>query len=157
MGMADLKKAVSSANRQRLPPTSVSIEDFIEESNLYAMGQLHGNNMHVSAIYDKPIHSKDIAAIPAPLPVQPLRLITPLALELPLEVSLQDPQTLAKNRNATFSLSEDAIKQLSIMAGEQQQSKSKIIRQLIQAHYQLSPQQRAQLSAPYHGLNEELN
>ncbi|MBV7317130.1 hypothetical protein [Shewanella sp. NIFS-20-20] len=114
MGMADLKKTASSANRQQT--TAVSIDDFIDDATFYAMGTSQLTN-------------------PAP---SPLRLVEPV-----------NPLPSTQFRNATFSFSEQAITELAEMVQEEHQSKSKLLRQLIHAHYQLTAQQRATLEDKY--------
>ncbi|ARD23319.1 MULTISPECIES: hypothetical protein [Shewanella] len=113
MGLADLKKNVTPCNTMFEP--QMSVDDFIEAANLYAMGKQHSSSNSIENA-NKQAMEKLLALTEAnePLAKKP-----------------------APFKRATFTLSEDAINQLTLLSQSSHTAKSKLIRQLIQQHFSL--------------------
>ncbi|ABM00579.1 CopG family transcriptional regulator [Shewanella amazonensis] len=113
MGLADLKKnSTPSNNRLAL---AASIEDFIEGANLYAMGLPQQRGAVISLDNHR------------------------------LRQGAVKPQAKKRRpnfRKATFTLSEPAIAHLAEMASDCDVAKSKLVRFLIEHHYQLTTEER---------------
>ncbi|GGI68087.1 replication protein RepA [Shewanella gelidii] len=106
MALADLKKNVTSSNVAFIKP--VSLEDFIEDASRYAMGEAALASKH------SPIALTLVSAHQQPIHKTPNR----------------------KSKNATFSLNETVIQQLTELATHQGIAKSRLIRDLIEQEYQ---------------------
>lgn len=133
MGLSDLKKnAMSSSSLQH----SLSLDEFIESANLYAMGQslnkIKSNLGHkADATVTKTTDTTDMARSHSNV----------LSLhKQSLEIDVLFPakvETKTHYRKATFSLSEAAITHLATLAEESSISKSKLLRLLIEQHFDL--------------------
>lgn len=133
MGLSDLKKnAMSSSSLQH----SLSLDEFIEAANLYAMGQslnkIKSNLDHkADATVTKTTDTTDMARSHSNV----------LSLhKQSLETNVLFPakvETKTHYRKATFSLSEAAITHLATLAEESSISKSKLLRLLIEQHFDL--------------------
>lgn len=133
MGLSDLKKnAMSSSCLQH----SLSLDEFIEAANLYAMGQslnkIKSNLDHkADATVTKNTDTTDMARSHSNV----------LSLhKQSLEIDVLFPakvETKTHYRKATFSLSEAAITHLATLAEESSISKSKLLRLLIEQHFDL--------------------
>ena len=133
MGLSDLKKnAMSSSSLQH----SLSLDEFIEAANLYAMGQslnkIKSNLDHkADATVTKTTDTTDMARSHSNV----------LSLhKQSLEIDVLFPakvETKTHYRKATFSLSEAAITHLATLAEESTISKSKLLRLLIEQHFDL--------------------
>ena len=145
MGLSDLKKnAMSSSSLQH----SLSLDEFIEAANLYAMGQslnkIKSNLDHkADATVTKTTDTTDMARSHSNvLSLHKQSLETDVLFPAKVE-------TKTHYRKATFSLSEAAITHLATLAEESSISKSKLLRLLIEQHFdrpialrQLQEQQR---------------
>ena len=123
MGLADLKKNVTPCKSQFSP--QMSVDDFIEAANLYAMGKQPSNKTQDDS------NKKAMEQL--------------LALTQANEPLNETSQSTAKPqpfRRATFTLSEVAIEQLTALSLSSHTAKSKLIRQLIQQHFLLSEQEQ---------------
>lgn len=139
MGLSDLKKnAMSSSSLQH----SLSLDEFIEATNLYAMGQ------SLNKIKSNLDHKAD-TTVTKNTDTQANHITTDMArshsnvLSLhkqSLETDVLFPakvETKTHYRKATFSLSEAAITHLATLAEESSISKSKLLRLLIEQHFDL--------------------
>lgn len=133
MGLSDLKKnAMSSSNLQH----SLSLDEFIEAANLYAMGQslnkIKSNLDHkADATVTKTTDTTDMARSHSNvLSLHKQSLETDVLFPAKVE-------TKTHYRKATFSLSEAAITHLATLAEESTISKSKLLRLLIEQHFDL--------------------
>ena len=133
MGLSDLKKnAMSSSSLQH----SLSLDEFIEAANLYAMGQslnkLKSNLDHkADATVTKTTDTTDMARSHSNvLSLHKQSLETDVLFPAKVE-------TKTHYRKATFSLSEAAITHLATLAEESSISKSKLLRLLIEQHFDL--------------------
>lgn len=133
MGLSDLKKnAMSSSSLQH----SLSLDEFIEAANLYAMGQslnkLKSNLDHkADATVTKTTDTTDMARSHSNvLSLHKQSLETDVLFPAKVE-------TKTHYRKATFSLSEAAITHLATLAEESTISKSKLLRRLIEQHFDL--------------------
>ncbi|GIU50681.1 MULTISPECIES: CopG family transcriptional regulator [Shewanella] len=125
MGLADLKKNVTPCKSQFSP--QMSVDDFIEAANLYAMGKQPNNRTQDDS--NKKAMEQLLALTQA---------------NEPLNETSQSTGKSQPFRRATFTLSEAAIEQLTALSLSSHSAKSKLIRQLIQQHFLLSePEQRA--------------
>ena len=118
MGLADLKKNVTPCKSQFSP--QMSVDDFIEAANLYAMGKPNANE-RTQLDSNKQAMEQLFALTEA---------------NEPLNVKTKP------FRRATFTLSENAIEQLSELSQSSHTAKSKLIRQLIQQHFSLPEQEQ---------------
>jgi len=133
MGLSDLKKnAMSSSSLQH----SLSLDEFIEAANLYAMGQslnkIKSNLDHkADATVTKTTDTTDMARSHSNvLSLHKQSLETDVLFPAKVE-------TKTHYRKATFSLSEAAITHLATLAEESSISKSKLLRLLIEQHFDL--------------------
>jgi hypothetical protein len=133
MGLSDLKKnAMSSSSLQH----SLSLDEFIEAANLYAMGQslnkIKSNLDHkADATVTKITDTTDMARSHSNvLSLHKQSLETDVLFPAKVE-------TKTHYRKATFSLSEAAITHLATLAEESSISKSKLLRLLIEQHFDL--------------------
>ncbi|MCU7963358.1 CopG family transcriptional regulator [Shewanella sp. SW32] len=133
MGLSDLKKnAMSSSSLQH----SLSLDEFIEAANLYAMGQslnkIKSNLDHkADATVTKTTDTIDMARSHSNvLSLHKQSLETDVLFPAKVE-------TKTHYRKATFSLSEAAITHLATLAEESTISKSKLLRLLIEQHFDL--------------------
>lgn len=133
MGLSDLKKnAMSSSSLQH----SLSLDEFIEAANLYAMGQslnkIKSNLDHkADATVTKNTDTTDMARSHSNvLSLHKQSLETDVLFPAKVE-------TKTHYRKATFSLSEAAITHLATLAEESTISKSKLLRLLIEQHFDL--------------------
>lgn len=133
MGLSDLKKnAMSSSSLQH----SLSLDEFIEAANLYAMGQslnkIKSNLDHkADATVTKTTDTTDMARSHSNvLSLHKQSLETDVLFPAKVE-------TKTHYRKATFSLSEAAITHLATLAEESTISKSKLLRLLIEQHFDL--------------------
>lgn len=133
MGLSDLKKnAMSSSSLQH----SLSLDEFIESANLYAMGQslnkIKSNLDHkADATVTKTTDTTDMAQSHSNvLSLHKQSLETDVLFPAKVE-------TKTHYRKATFSLSEAAITHLATLAEESSISKSKLLRLLIEQHFDL--------------------
>ncbi|WP_394129007.1 hypothetical protein [Shewanella maritima] len=144
MGLADLKKNVSSCNHnfQR----EMSVHEFIEAANLYAAGKatpISNNNDKITPIHAHPKHKACMSLVESKCENQ--QAISKL---LNTHSSLTSQQIQKKPfRRATFTLSEMAISQLQTLSQSSKTAKSKLIRQLINQHFALTPSQRSNINA----------
>jgi hypothetical protein len=113
MGLADLKKNSTRSNAQM--QLAMSIDDFIDGANRYAMGlpQQRGAVISLEELRHRGVANQ-----------------------------LAEPRRTPPFRKATFTLSESAIAHLAEMATDCDIAKSKLMRYLIEYHYQLSPEER---------------
>lgn len=133
MGLSDLKKnAMSSSSLQH----SLSLDEFIEAANLYAMGQslnkIKSNLDHkADTTVTKTTDTTDMARSHSNvLSLHKQSLETDVLFSAKVE-------TKTHYRKATFSLSEAAITHLATLAEESSISKSKLLRLLIEQHFDL--------------------
>ncbi|RBP81569.1 CopG family transcriptional regulator /plasmid segregation centromere-binding protein ParG [Shewanella putrefaciens] len=133
MGLSDLKKnAMSSSSLQH----SLSLDEFIEAANLYAMGQ------SLNKIKSNLDHKAD-ATVTKTTDITDMARSHSNVLSLhkqSLETDVLFPakvETKTHYRKATFSLSEAAITHLATLAEESTISKSKLLRLLIEQHFDL--------------------
>lgn len=133
MGLSDLKKnAMSSSSLQH----SLSLDEFIEAANLYAMGQslnkIKSNLDHkADATVTKTTDTTDMARSHSNvLSLHNQSLETDVLFPAKVE-------TKTHYRKATFSLSEAAITYLATLAEESSIPKSKLLRLLIEQHFDL--------------------
>ncbi|MFA7518666.1 CopG family transcriptional regulator, partial [Shewanella sp.] len=124
--------AMSSSSLQH----SLSLDEFIEAANLYAMGQslnkLKSNLDHkADATVTKTTDTTDMARSHSNvLSLHKQSLETDVLFPAKVE-------TKTHYRKATFSLSEAAITHLATLAEESSISKSKLLRLLIEQHFDL--------------------
>ncbi len=113
MGLADLKKNSTRSNAQM--QLAMSIDDFIDGANRYAMGlpQQRGAVISLEELRHRGVANQ-----------------------------LAEPRRTPSFRKATFTLSESAIAHLAEMATDCDIAKSKLVRYLIEYHYQLTPEER---------------
>lgn len=133
MGLSDLKKnAMSSSSLQH----SLSLDEFIEAANLYAMGQ------SLNKIKSNLDHKAD-ATVTKTTDITDMARSHSNVLSLhkqSIETNVLFPakvETKTHYRKATFSLSEAAITHLATLAEESTISKSKLLRLLIEQHFDL--------------------
>lgn len=133
MGLSDLKKnAMSSSSLQH----SLSLDEFIEAANLYAMGQ------SLNKIKSNLDHKAD-ATVTKTTDITDMARSHSNVLSLhkqSLETDVLFPakvETKTHYRKATFSLSEAAITHLATLAEESSIPKSKLLRLLIEQHFDL--------------------
>ncbi|MGI2113861.1 hypothetical protein ACRN9G_09700 [Shewanella frigidimarina] len=130
MGLADLKKNASlckSTNK-----IAVSIDDFIAAADLYAAGQnlpqYEEKQTLMTSDADKQNNIIDFLQRKHLQHVEPMKL-----------VNKSKQQTY---RRCTYTLSETAISQLTLLSQQGGIAKSKLIRQLISQYFSLYPQQK---------------
>lgn len=116
MGLADLKKKPISIDSTGTH--TVSIEDFINDAQRYAFGEMELSTCQ---------HNIDQADTKRQGSGETLTSLLDSGF-------VQDDRT--KFRHATFSLSEQAITQLSELSQTRHMAKSKILRELIDTEYQ---------------------
>ncbi|QBF81945.1 hypothetical protein EXU30_03955 [Shewanella maritima] len=175
MGLADLKKNASSCKPAF--KKQMSVDEFIETANLYAAGktvefqaneqqgsELTSNELieatNITSIDSHPKRiEKRLMATVHPSKVAPKNQLNKqtLALLSQLEISRmveQPTQTVKASKvnkkpfkRATFTLSELAITQLTTLSQSSKTAKSKLIRQLVDHHFSLTPAQRAEIEA----------
>lgn len=115
MSFRDLKKTGSKS----LPKKQVSIEDFIEDANTYAQGD--------SAIVGPEVKSN--MSLEQAIEATKLHIKNKKTQEK--STSTANTSTNKPFRHATFTLSEEAITQLNLLAKESKLAKSHILRILI--------------------------
>jgi hypothetical protein len=130
MGLSDLKKnAMSSSSLQH----SLSLDEFIEAANLYAMGQ------SLNKIKSNLDHKADATVTKTTDMARSHSNVLSLHKQS-LETDVLFPakvETKTHYRKATFSLSEAAITHLATLAEESSIPKSKLLRLLIEQHFDL--------------------
>jgi len=137
MGLADLKKNASLyKNTNKI---AVSIDDFIAAADLYAAGQ------------DSPQHEAKPTLITTDAENR-TNIIDFLQRKYPqhLEPTVSaDKSKKQPYRHCTFTLSEAAINQLTILGQQGGVAKSKLIRQLILHYFSLTPEQQKIVEANF--------
>ncbi|WP_137226411.1 hypothetical protein [Shewanella sp. MEBiC00475] len=137
MGLADLKKNASLCKKTN--NIAVSIDDFIAAADLYAAGQkCPQNEVKQTMIATDADNQTNI--------IDFLQRKHPQHIELIESANNEKKQPY---KRCTFTLSESAIHQLSILSQQGQIAKSKLIRQLISRYFNLSPQQQKMLEAHF--------
>ncbi|MGS0691158.1 CopG family transcriptional regulator [Shewanella sp. 30m-9] len=139
MGLADLKKnsTPSSSTHRQIQTRQLAlddlIDDFINDASRYASGQevLATNSSKVIELERKK---------PRFQPEFRSNLVTSQQAEAVLTVKKGNSPV----RKATFTLTESAIAHLATLADDCDVAKSKLIRFLIEHHFNLSPEQRKQ-------------
>ncbi|GGP39343.1 CopG family transcriptional regulator [Shewanella algicola] len=132
MGLADLKKNASLCKNER--PIAVSVDDFIAAADLYAAGVETHSGLSPKALTE----SSNVVDF--------------------LQRKYQQPQTPPQLTQAikkpykrcTYTLSEAAIEQLTLLSQKGQVAKSKLIRQLIAHYFSLTPEQQKRIDANFH-------
>ncbi|AUD59727.1 CopG family transcriptional regulator [Shewanella sp. Pdp11] len=140
MGLSDLKKnAMPSSNIQ----SSLSLDEFIEAANLYAMGQSPNKTKDSHFAFEAATTNAKTADqtftnITTDTGLNHSNVLILHKQSLGTEV-LSPAKVEAKThyRKATFSLSEAAIRQLATLSQDSTLSKSKLLRFLIKQHYEL--------------------
>lgn len=140
MGLSDLKKnAMPSSSIQQ----SLSLDEFIEAANLYAMGQSLNKTKSSHFAFEADATNANtadskVANITTDIGLSHSNVLLLHKQSLGTEV-LSPAKVEAKThyRKATFSLSEAAISQLATLSEESTLSKSKLLRFLIEQHYEL--------------------
>ncbi|GIU34673.1 CopG family transcriptional regulator [Shewanella schlegeliana] len=139
MGLADLKKnsTPSSSTHRQIQTSQLALEDliddFINDASRYAIGQ-EEQAPKLSELVDLECHSQ-------------VELLTNLRGDkYKVERLAEKVLTVKKGklpvRKATFTLTESAIAHLAELADDCDVAKSKLIRFLIEHHFNLSPEQR---------------
>ena len=135
MGLADRKKNASLCKSTN--NIAVSIDDFIAAADLYAAGQDRPQHEEKQTLMtsdaDKQNNIIDFLQRKYPQHVEPIK-----------SVSKQQPY-----RRCTYTLSETAISQLTLLSQQGGIAKSKLIRQLISQYFSLSPQQQKRLDVSF--------
>jgi hypothetical protein len=133
MGLADLKKNASLCKTER--PIAISIDDFIAAADLYAAGK----SRQATGLAVDLCHN-DLT--------QPNKVIDFLQRKYPQTLPSQASATENSHkpfRRCTYTLSETAIEQLTLLSQQGNVAKSKLIRQLICHYFNLSPEQQKQI------------
>ncbi|ABI70959.1 hypothetical protein [Shewanella frigidimarina] len=137
MGLADLKKNASLCKSTN--NIAVSIDDFIVAADLYAAGQNRPQHEEKQTLMtsdaDKQNNIIDFLQRKYPQHVEPIKSVNK---------SKQQPY-----RRCTYTLSETAISQLTLLSQQGGIAKSKLIRQLISQYFSLSPQQQKRLDVSF--------
>lgn len=137
MGLADLKKNASLCKSTN--NIAVSIDDFIAAADLYAAGQDRPQHEEKQTLMtsdaDKQNNIIDFLQRKYPQHVEPIKSVNK---------SKQQPY-----RRCTYTLSETAISQLTLLSQQGGIAKSKLIRQLISQYFSLSPQQKKRLDVSF--------
>ena len=137
MGLADLKKNASLCKSTN--NIAVSIDDFIAAADLYAAGQDRPQHEEKQTLMtsdaDKQNNIIDFLQRKYPQHVEPIKSVNK---------SKQQPF-----RRCTYTLSETAISQLTLLSQQGGIAKSKLIRQLISQYFSLSPQQQKRLDVSF--------
>lgn len=137
MGLADLKKNASLCKSTN--NIAVSIDDFIAAADLYAAGQNRPQHEEKQTLMtsdaDKQNNIIDFLQRKYPQHVEPIKSVNK---------SKQQPY-----RRCTYTLSETAISQLTLLNQQGGIAKSKLIRQLISQYFSLSPQQQKRLDVSF--------
>ena len=137
MGLADLKKNASLCKSTN--NIAVSIDDFIAAADLYAAGQNRPQHEEKQTLMtsdaDKQNNIIDFLQRKYPQHVEPIKSVNK---------SKQQPY-----RRCTYTLSETAISQLTLLSQQGGIAKSKLIRQLISRYFSLSPQQQKRLDVSF--------
>ena len=140
MGLSDLKKnAMPSSNIQ----PSLSLDEFIEAANLYAMGQspnkIKGSHFAFeTATTNAKTADQTFTNITTDTGLNHFNVLFLHKQSLGTEVlSPANVEAKTHYRKATFSLSEAAISQLATLSQDSTLSKSKLLRFLIEQHYEL--------------------
>ncbi|MGI2107831.1 hypothetical protein ACRN9C_00270 [Shewanella frigidimarina] len=137
MGLADLKKNASLCKSTN--NIAVSIDDFIAAADLYAAGQDRPQHEEKQTLMtsdaDKQNNIIDFLQRKYPQHVEPIKSV---------DKSKQQPY-----RRCTYTLSETAISQLTLLSQQGGIAKSKLIRQLISQYFSLSPQQQKRLDVSF--------
>ncbi|MEM5503254.1 hypothetical protein WNY81_00215 [Shewanella frigidimarina] len=137
MGLADLKKNASLCKSTN--NIAVSIDDFIAAADLYAAGQDRPQHEEKQTLMtsdaDKQNNIIDFLQRKYPQHVEPIKSVNK---------SKQQPY-----RRCTYTLSETAISQLTLLSQQGGIAKSKLIRQLISQYFSLSPQQQKRLDVSF--------
>ncbi|MBR9728261.1 CopG family transcriptional regulator [Shewanella intestini] len=168
MGLADLKKNASSCNRHF--KQQMTIDEFIETANLYAAGKTHRVKQptqvdNVTSIARHPskqqrpqyqcqskavVSVADMTALTGVKPKNVADNAQTTAKTTRLKAPFSPSATTRKPfRRSTFTLSEMAISQLKALSQSSNVSKSKLIRQLVDQHFSLSPSQREAIEASF--------
>jgi len=124
MGLADLKKNASSCKAAF--SKQMSIEEFIDNASLYALGQTHEFTQHTNVVDFLQRRDNKQAT-------QSQQLVN------------QTEQVKKPFRHATFTLSEQAISDLTALSQASKMAKSKLIRHLIAEHNLLSDKDKQAL------------
>lgn len=134
MGLADLKKSstqsstsVSHSRVQQLTLDAL-VDDFIDDANRYALGQqmlTSEQNRLTDLAFTAAIDDSTITEMPKK------QIVTIKKGDAPV-------------RKATFTLTESAITHLATLANDCDVAKSKLIRFLIEHHFNLTAEQRKQ-------------
>ena len=128
MGLADLKKNASSCNAAF--SKQMSIEEFIDNASLYALGKTHEFAQHTNVVDF--LQRRDNKHV-----TQSLKLVN------------QTPKVEKPFRRVTFTLSEQAISDLTALSQASKMAKSKLIRHLITEHTSLSEDEKQALYAKF--------
>lgn len=122
MSFRDLKKKESKSS----PKKQVSIEDFIEDANTYAKGEpaIVGPEDKVNMSLEQALEA------------------TKLQLHQKHTHNTSNATTHKPFRHATFTLSEEAITQLNVLAKESKLAKSHILRILIDELCHVDPDEK---------------
>ncbi|MCL1139714.1 CopG family transcriptional regulator [Shewanella pneumatophori] len=139
MGLADLKKSStrSRTSKNKGQPHQLTldslVDDFINDANRYALGQ--------QVLTSEQNTVADLAFIAA----KPSKSS---AINTASQPETNDIKTVKKGpapvRKATFTLTESAIAHLAVLADDCDIAKSKLIRFLIEHHFNLTAEQRKQ-------------
>ena len=134
MGLADLKKSstqsstsISHSRVQQLTLDAL-VDDFIDDANRYALGQqmlTSEQNRLTDLAFTAAIDDSTITEMPKK------QIVTIKKGDAPV-------------RKATFTLTESAITHLATLANDCDVAKSKLIRFLIEHHFNLTAEQRKQ-------------
>lgn len=131
MGLADLKKRATPSEPQRQPQTS--IDDFINDAVLYAMGQ---------DATRKPSAATPLANSQTELPLEdsaPQNLVSFYRNDTSETATANEIHPL---KRGTYTLGDDTMEKLSQLAQESDISRSRMLRFLVNYFAQLNPQQR---------------
>jgi DNA polymerase III epsilon subunit-like protein len=137
MGLADLKKNASLC--KNTTNIAVSIDDFIAAADLYAAGQ--DRHQHEAKQTITTTNADNQSNI-----IDFLQRKYPQYLEPMVSANKSKKQPY---KHCTFTLSETAINELTLLSQQGVIAKSKLIRQLISQHFSLSPQQQKMLEANF--------
>ena len=129
MGLADLKKNASlSKNTNNL---AVSIDDFIAAADLYAVGKEHPQTDVKHTVLTSEVNKQTNI-------IDLLQGQYPQGIEA---TNLTNNEKKSPFKRCTFTLSDMAIHQLSLLSQQVYIAKSKLIRQLILQHFSFYTQQ----------------
>jgi hypothetical protein len=137
MGLADLKKNASLC--KNTTNIAVSIDDFIAAADLYAAGQDRCQHEAKPTIIATDANKRTNI-------IDFLQRKYPQHLEPTASANSSKKQPY---RHCTFTLSETAINQLTILGQQGEVAKSKLIRQLISQYFSLTPEQQKIIEANF--------